>query len=169
MAPELNLAFSDLAGSGKVGGFFIDYFQLLRLPKEGYKNYSRQEELKVICQDLNTTAKELKLPIILNAQFNREVTTPFRLHATNIGEAGDIERILDTLIGIWNTSKAIVDRDLSKAEQIDLTARGLTTPNQLYAYVLKSRETASDTWELLDYNGKLGVITNQGKEAYISF
>ena len=169
LAPELNLAFSDLAGSGKVGGFFIDYFQLLRLPKEGYKNYSRQEELKVICQDLNTTAKELKLPIILNAQFNREVTTPFRLHATNIGEAGDIERILDTLIGIWNTSKAIVDRDLSKAEQNYLTARGLTTPNQLYAYVLKSRETASDTWELLDYNGKLGVISNQGKEADISF
>ena len=164
-APELNLALSELSKKNNVGGYFIDYFQLLRLPKEGYKNYSRQEELKVICQDLNTTAKELKLPIILGAQFNREVTTPFRLHATNIGEAGDIERILDTLIGIWYTNKKIVGKDLTKPEESQFKNLSLDTPDKLYTYILKSRETATDIFELLDYNGKRGVIKNHGSSS----
>ena len=161
-APEMSLALLELNKGGKVGGYFIDYFQLLRLPKEGYKNYSRQEELKVICQDLNKTAKELQLPIVLGAQFNREVTTPFKLHPTNIGEAGDIERILDSLLGIWYTNKKTVSGDLSKAETSDLTNKGLEAPDKLYTYVLKSRETATDVWELLDYNGKRGKIKNSG-------
>jgi replicative DNA helicase len=159
-APELNLALSELSKKANVGGFFIDYFQLLNIPKEGYKNYSRQEELKVICQDLNNTAKQLQLPIILGAQFNREVTTPFKLHPTNISEAGDIERILDTLIGIWFTNKKIVAKDLTKAEENDFKNKGLDTPDKLYTYVLKSRETPTDVYELLDYNGKRGKIKN---------
>ena len=146
--------------SGNIGGYFIDYFQLLNLPKDGYKNYSRQEELKVICQDLNRTAKELQVPIILGAQFNREVTTPFRLHPTNISEAGDIERILDTLIGIWFTNKKIVEKDLTKSELTDIKSKGLDALNKLYTYVLKSRETATDVSVLLDYNGRRGVIKN---------
>ena len=161
-APEMSLALLELNKGGRVGGYFIDYFQLLRLPKEGYKNYSRQEELKVICQDLNKTAKELQLPIILGAQFNREVTTPFKLHPTNIGEAGDIERILDSLLGIWYTNKKTVSGDLSKADSSDLINKGLEAPDKLYTYVLKSRETATDVWELLDYNGKRGKIKNSG-------
>jgi len=160
-APELNLALSELSKKANVGGFFIDYFQLLNIPKEGYKNYSRQEELKVICQDLNNTAKQLQLPIILGAQFNREVTTPFKLHPTNISEAGDIERILDTLIGIWFTNKKIVAKDLTKAEESDFKNIGLDTPDKLYTYVLKSRETATDVYELLDYNGQRGKIKNR--------
>jgi DNA primase catalytic core len=159
-APELNLALSELSKKTNVGGFFIDYFQLLKLPKEGYKNYSRQEELKVICQDLNETAKQLQLPIILGAQFNREVTTPFKLHPTNISEAGDIERILDTLIGIWFTNKKIVAKDLTKAEESNFKNLSLDTPGKLYTYVLKSRETATDVYELLDYNGQRGKIKN---------
>jgi replicative DNA helicase len=159
-APELNLALSELSKKANIGGFFIDYFQLLNIPKEGYKNYSRQEELKVICQDLNNTAKQLQLPIILGAQFNREVTTPFKLHPTNISEAGDIERILDTLIGIWFTNKKIVAKDLTKAEENDFKNKGLDTPDKLYTYVLKSRETPTDVYELLDYNGKRGKIKN---------
>jgi len=160
-APELNLALSELSKKTNIGGFFIDYFQLLNIPKEGYKNYSRQEELKVICQDLNNTAKQLQLPIILGAQFNREVTTPFKLHPTNISEAGDIERILDTLIGIWFTNKKIVAKDLTKAEENDLKNIGLDAPDRLYTYVLKSRETATDIYELLDYNGQRGKIKNR--------
>lgn len=168
-APELNLALSELRKKANVGGFFIDYFQLLNIPKEGYKNYSRQEELKVICQDLNNTAKQLQLPIILGAQFNREVTTPFKLHPTNISEAGDIERILDTLIGIWFTNKKIVAKDLTKAEESDFKNIGLDTPDKLYTYVLKSRETATDVYELLDYNGQRGKIKNSSSSGSSHF
>ncbi|MFP4528862.1 MAG: DnaB-like helicase C-terminal domain-containing protein [Candidatus Kapaibacterium sp.] len=163
-APELILALRRLAESGKVGGFFIDYFQLLNLPKEGYKNYSRQEELKVICQDLNKAAKDLRLPLILAVQFNREVTTPFRMHPTKIGEAGDIERILDTLIGIWNTNKNCVDKDLTKSEESDMNSKSLRLPDRLFVQILKSRETASGLSELLLYNGKKGVIENESDE-----
>jgi replicative DNA helicase len=159
-APELNLALSELSKKANVGGFFIDYFQLLKIPKEGYKNYSRQEELKVICQDLNNTAKKLQLPIILGAQFNRDVTTPFKLHPTNISEAGDIERILDTLIGIWFTNKKTVQKDLSNKEKKEFIELSLDVPNKLYTYVLKSRETPTDISELLDYNGQRGKIKN---------
>jgi len=159
-APELNLALSELSKKANVGGFFIDYFQLLKIPKEGYKNYSRQEELKVICQDLNNTAKKLQLPIILGAQFNRDVTTPFKLHPTNISEAGDIERILDTLIGIWFTNKKTVQKDLSNKEKKEFIELSLDVPNKLYTYVLKSRETRTDISELLDYNGQKGKIKN---------
>lgn len=168
-APELNLALSKLSKKTNVGGFFIDYFQLLRLPKEGYKNYSRQEELKVICQDLNETASQLQLPIILGAQFNREVTTPFKLHPTNISEAGDIERILDTLIGIWFTNKKIVAKDLTKAEESDFKNLSLGTPDKLYTYILKSRETASDVYDLLDYNGQRGKIKNSSSSGSSHF
>lgn len=166
-APELNLAFSELSKRGNVGGFFIDYFQLLMLPKEGYKNYSRQEELKVICQELNNTAKKLQLPIILGAQFNRDVKNPFLLHPTNIGEAGDIERILDTLIGIWFTNKK--PKGLSDNEVKELKNKGLDAPNILYTYVLKSRETASDIYELLNYNGQRGKIKNSNNSGEIYF
>jgi len=160
-SPELCMAMRGLKKRGDVGAYFIDYFQLLRLPKEGYKNYSRQEELKVICQDLNITAKDLQLPVILGAQFNREVTTPFRLHATNIGEAGDIERILDTLLGIWYTNKTALSKDMSKAENALFSERGLDEKDRLYIEVLKSRETATGDWDLLDYNGKRGLISNR--------
>jgi replicative DNA helicase len=162
-APELNLALLELTKRGNVGGFFIDYFQLLRTSKN---KLSRQEELKDICLDLNQTAKEIQLPIILGAQFNREVTTPFKLHATNIGEAGDIERILDTLIGIWNTNKKTVAKDLSKSEASEFENLGLNTPDKLYTYILKSRETATDVWELLDYNGQKGVIKNSNSSGW---
>ena len=58
-----------------LGGVFIDYFQLLKLPQGKYKSYSsRQEELKQICIDLKDTAVNTGLPLILAAQFNREVT-----------------------------------------------------------------------------------------------
>lgn len=161
LAPELNQAMEELARDPRTGAFFIDYFQLLKLPKEGYKNYSRQEELKTICIDLNETAKRVNLPIILGAQFNREVTTPFRIHATNIGEAGDIERILDTLVGIWYTSKKMVEADLRSNKEDPSPYR---KEDRLYINVLKSRETESGIYTFLEYSGKRGVIKNSGED-----
>jgi hypothetical protein len=160
-ATDLNIAFFDIYTKEKnIGGFFIDYFQLLRLPEEKYSKKSRVDELKVICQDLNQVAQDLMLPIILGAQFNREVTNPLKLHPTNIGEAGDIERILDTLIGIWFTNKKVVAQ---KEELKIINELGLTPPDILYTYVLKSRETASDISELLDYNAMRGKIENSSQ------
>jgi DNA primase catalytic core len=157
---ELNTALYDIAKNvDNIGGFYIDYLQLLKLSKEGYRNYSRQEELKIICQDLHTTAKDIQLPVVLGAQFNREVTTPLKLHATNIGEAGDIERVLDTLIGIWYTNKPYGEKLVGKDEAL-IKEKIQDKKDKLYTVILKSRETSSDVEELLNYNAKQGLITN---------
>lgn len=157
---ELNSALYDITKNiDNIGGFYIDYLQLLKLSKEGYRNYSRQEEVKTICQDLHTTAKDIQLPVILGAQFNREVTTPLKLHATNIGEAGDIERVLDTLIGIWYTNKPLGERPVKKDEE-EISKKTKDKKDKLYTVILKSRETSSDPEELLNYNAKRGLITN---------
>ena len=168
-----------------IGGFFIDYYQKLELPKENKKRESRVEELKEIGQRLNELCITTGLPIILGAQFNRKVMSPEDMFPQNIGEAGDIERILDTLIAIWNTSKklrkhekeeglSIEDRGIARYEETGEQDKGkavkklVRIPGNLYIEVLKSRDTETGLEALLSYNGKLGSIKNkqQSKSKY---
>jgi hypothetical protein len=168
-----------------IGGFFIDYYQKLELPKENKKQENRVEELKEIGKKLNKLSIDTGIPIVLGAQFNRKVMSPEDMFAQNIGEAGDIERILDTLIAIWNTSKKL--RKHEKEEALSLEDRGIARlqgtgeyngkteikklvriPGNLYIEVLKSRDTETGLEALLSYNGKLGSIKNkeQSKSKY---
>lgn len=151
-----------------IGGFFIDYYQKLELPKDNKKRDNRVEELKEIGQRLNDLCIKTKIPIVLGAQFNRKVMSPEDMFPQNIGEAGDIERILDTLIAIWNTTKKL--RKHEKEEGSNLIEKGIAReenkrlvgiPGRLYIEVLKSRDTETGLEALLDYNGKLGSIKNQ--------
>lgn len=77
----------------------IDYAQLLYSSQ-----YSRQrtEEIKYIVNQLKTFANEEGLPVLLAAQFNRQVLSPASVETQNIGEGGDFERIADTCIGLFN-------------------------------------------------------------------
>jgi replicative DNA helicase len=150
--------------SKDIGGVFIDYFQLLKLPKE--KN-SRQEELKQICMSLKDTAVRTGLPLILAAQFNREVTNLMRLHPTNIGEAGDIERIVNTLVGLWNMDKKPVLKGIT-AEEIDhinmrISNRRLKGEGakNMYLEILKSRDLPTDSYDFLEFNGNTGKVKNR--------
>jgi hypothetical protein len=85
---------------------FIDYVQLLNAPIRS-KYRSREDELKEICISLKDLAVDEKygLPIIFGAQFNRQVKSAKDLLPTNIGEAGDIERIANTIVALWNCQK----------------------------------------------------------------
>ena len=150
--------------SKDIGGVFIDYFQLLKLPKE--KN-SRQEELKQICMSLKDTAVRTGLPLILAAQFNRDVTNLMRLHPTNIGEAGDIERIVHTLIGLWNMDKKPVLTKTTEAEANEISMRisnrrlkeeGAKT---MYLEILKSRDLPTGSYDFLEFNGNTGKVKNR--------
>jgi replicative DNA helicase len=161
---ELNSAIEYLhKEEPNIGGVFIDYFQLLRLAKE--KN-SRQEELKQICISLKDTAVKTGLPLVLAAQFNREVTNLMRLHPTNIGEAGDIERIVNTLVGLWNMNKKPVLKGITEAEVDEinnrLTKRGINTEGEgnMYIEILKSRDLATGSYEFLNFNGNTGKLKN---------
>ena len=139
-----------------VGAIFIDYIQLLNLPEGKYKTYSRQEEIKEICIALKDIAIETGLPIILGAQFNREVVNQNKLHATKIGEAGDIERIANLIVGFWNNSlKAIAE----PKEVSELDNKGNNTPT-IYATILKNRDGKVGGEELLDFAGNTGKIKN---------
>ena len=161
---ELDLAIRYLhKKEPNIGGIFIDYFQLLNLPgeiKRAERINSRQEELKEICQSLKRVAIDTGLPILLGAQFNRDVVDLMKLHPTKIGEAGDIERIVNTLVGLWDVSKNKEHKETSNGEGNEIKQRigGATTG--MYVELLKSRELQTGIYELLDYNGKTGKIKN---------
>ena len=147
--------------AGNIGGVFIDYFQLLKLPQDKYRNYSsRVEELKQICISIKDVAVTTGLPLVLAAQFNREVTNLMRLHPTNIGEAGDIERIVNTLIGLWNMYKKPVLKGITDAESTEINNRTAGVEKGMYLEILKSRDLPTGAYEVLDFNGNTGKIEN---------
>jgi replicative DNA helicase len=141
----------------KPGAIFIDYIQLLNLPEGKYKTYSRQEEIKEICIALKDVAVETGLPIILGAQFNREVVNQLKIHATKIGEAGDIERIANLIVGFWNNNFKPLATD---GEQNEINNKGATTPDTLYTTILKNRGGRVGLEEILSFNGNTGKIKN---------
>lgn len=141
----------------KPGAIFVDYIQLLNLPEGKYKTYSRQEEIKEICIALKDVAVETGLPIILGAQFNREVVNQLKIHATKIGEAGDIERIANLIVGFWNNNfKPLA----TEGELNEINNKGATTPDTIYTTVLKNRGGRVGLEEILSFNGNTGKISN---------
>jgi len=150
--------------NGKPGAIFIDYTQLLNLPDGKHKTYSRQEEMKQICISLKDLAVETGLPLVLGAQFNRKVTDPTKLHPTNIGEAGDIERIANLIVGFWNTAfKAFDNSDDKLTEVFKETGVRLGVPGQMYVELLKNRGGAVGLNDVFEFNGNTGKIKNSEK------
>jgi len=140
-----------------LGGVFIDYMQLLR-KGNGAKFPSRQEELKQICLDLKDLAVKTGLPIVLGAQFNREVVHQLRLHPTKIGEAGDIERVANLIVGFWNNN--FKPTGANEAELREIHAKGCDGRDTIYATILKQRGGKVGAEELLSFNGNSGKIRN---------
>lgn len=158
-----------LARRGDVGGLFVDYFQYLKLPAASAKrNLSRQEELKEICITLNDAVKETGLPLVLLAQFNRKVVNVDLLHPTNIREAGDIEQIAHTLLGLWDCSQKPLNENSKKSNS---KAEHLVESREsgLYLEVLKSRVMRVGACAVFDYNGNTGKMGgNKPQELTIS-
>ena len=146
-----------LNANSKIGGAFIDYMQLLHKGNRGKNKYgSRQEELKQICIDLKDLAVETQLPIVVGAQFNREVVNPLLMHTSKIGEAGDIERIASLVIGLWDTNKRGI---LSNDEKKEISNKpNLFAENHIYMSVLKNRQGLSGGEASFKYDGNLGKI-----------
>lgn len=136
-----------------VGLVTIDYIQLLKLLNRK-KNLQRQEELKYICLMLKDCAVETGLPILLGAQFNRQVNCESELSPTSIGEAGDIERAANLVIGIWNRkftgSGTKTRRDGKAAKEEDA----------MYMEILKSRETGVGHHSVFELDGNTGKLGN---------
>ena len=116
---------------------------------------------------LKDTAVRTGLPLILAAQFNREVTNLIRLHPTNIGEAGDVERIVNTLVGLWNMDKKPVLKGITEAEADEINMRisnrrlkGDEAKN-MYLEILKSRDLPTGSYDFLEFNGNTGKVKNR--------
>ena len=143
---DLIAALHYLHKHGNAGIIFIDYIQLLSLGSN--KTGSRQEELKQICRDLKDCAVETGLPIVLGAQFNREATDETSIHSSKIGEAGDIERAANLIIGLWNNM---------------FPAFGVKThvPSPtVNATILKNRDGEAGIKETFAFDGNTGKISN---------
>ncbi len=151
---ELIGAIKYLCKHTEVGAVFIDYIQLLRL--KIVRTGSRQEELKQICLDLKDCAVSLGIPLILGAQFNRTVINTETLHPTNIGEAGDIERIANLIIGFWNKQFPELDKK-SQASTKQPTA-------EIFVTILKGRDISAGKSEILNFDGNTGKISNKNNQ-----
>lgn len=149
-----------LGKRGDIGGVFIDYFQQLKMPSHSSKrSMSRQEELKEICLILNDAAKKSGLPIVLAAQFNREVQNVNMMHPTKIREAADIEQIASSIIGIWNVEqKGLKTKEGSSSMQSDAERMIEGKPRGLYMEVLKSRLMGVGKAVLLDFDGNTSKL-----------
>ena len=101
-AETLADAIRHLHQRGNVAAVFIDYIQLLTLAKPGRGINNRQEEVKAICGILNDVARETRLPLVLAAQFNRDVKRAEDLSMSALREAGDIEQYAALVVGLWN-------------------------------------------------------------------
>jgi len=138
-----------------IGAVFIDYMQLLNPLDIG--RLSRQEQLKHVCLLLKDCAVETGLPIILGAQFNRQVTCEADLSPIYISEAGDIERIASLILGFWNRRFLGFSREGNKTKSGNV----ISTPrDEIYIEVLKGRKIGNGHSSVLSFHGNMGKIDN---------
>ena len=151
-------AIKHLNNNVSVGAVFIDYIQLLSLPKVKNRLISRQDEVNEICKTLKDLAVETGLPIILGAQLNGTVTNHLHLNSNMIVGSGDMERIANLVLGFWNNNQKIKG---SEVELEEIKKKKIFQPNTIYAEILKNRGGKVGLFELLEFNGNEGTIKNR--------
>lgn len=121
--------------------------------------------MKEICIGLKDLAvdENYGLPIVFGAQFNRQVKSAKDLLTTNIGEAGDIERIANTIVGLWNCQKT-EDPGTPEARQKIAEFQGTKEYNSsaIFAKILKRRGYASGFTATFPFEGNTGRILDKG-------
>ena len=142
------------ANDPHVGIICIDYTQLLQTEKP---RSSRQEELKQICLQLKDCAVDTGLPIVLAAQFNREVVSEAHISSVKIGEAGDIERIASFVIGIFNRNFDKMSKDGNTGKD----GNTIEKESAIYLEVLKGRGVGAGHSCIMDFDGNKGLILNR--------
>lgn len=139
----------------KVGLICIDYIQCLRLLQR--PSGSRQEELKDISQLLKNVAVETGLPIVLGAQFSRQVVCEADLSPIYIREAADIEHIASLIIGGWNRNF----KGFTREGNIMKNGKVAPVESAIYLEVLKGRGIGNGHNCVMDFNGNAARISNR--------
>lgn len=160
--------------AGRVSLVCIDYAQLLFS-----KDYTRQrtEEIKKIVNDMKDYSREHKIPFLMAAQFNREVTSPAAVNTTSIGEGGDIERIADTCVGLFNlkelhtTEKEADNKATIQALSQIAGLRGIDyrdehtnilkpVKDRIFARLMKRRYGQAPLDTVFEWHAKTGLIVS---------
>lgn len=172
MAEDLCHGIRELAKEGNAGIVLIDYAQLLYLDNPE-KGTARTEELKRIMLALKDVAVETGLPIILAAQFNRQVVHASFMHMSKIADAADIERAAAKVIGLWNGNKAAraTGENAEKAiegfnESAEIKAQEYKNDEPqdngtMFLRILKDRNGPSELWATYPLSGGRLNITRE--------
>jgi hypothetical protein len=142
---------------------FIDYIQLIGTDKD---IENRQVKLQQVCTELRELAKRANIPVVLGAQFNRNVKQEGDIDSVNIREAGDIEQEANLVLGLWDrafTKEAKTETKNGKptttSGHIDRNGNpARKEPGVLYVEVLKGRNIGTGGYAELSYNPKSGKI-----------
>jgi replicative DNA helicase len=154
-AEELVDAIRFLKENTDIGLIGIDYMQLLKSVSK--KTTQRQEELKQICLMIKDCAVDTGLPVILAAQFNRSVVNEATINPVAIGEAGDIERVANLIIGGWNRNYEGFTDEGNKGKDGKKTGK----ESAIYLEILKGREIGIGHSAVIDLNGNTGKLTGR--------
>ena len=105
---------------GNLSLIIVDYLQLMR---SSAKHQSRQEEIADIARCLKSVAKELNIPIIANAQLNRDVEKrgDKRPILSDLRESGSIEQDADIILFIYRDS--VYDKKTQYPDSTEILVR----------------------------------------------
>lgn len=165
-APDLLDAIRHFARKERVKAVFIDYIQLLHI--EG-TTLQLREELKEIGLKLKDLAVELRLPIVVACQLNRETNSPENMFSQNIADSADLERVANVVLCLWNSSfkgykKAGSSESVSSGFKESLEGEGFTfggTAGTIYAKLTKNRSGIVNLESVLSFDGNTGRIENK--------
>lgn len=92
---------------------FLDYLQLMGSVNDGNRTRNREQELAVISRQLKEMSKELNIPVLAMAQFNRRVDDrPMQIPLlSDLRESGSIEQDADIVIAIHRLEKCGIMED----------------------------------------------------------
>lgn len=164
----------------EVGAVFVDYMQLLSTDA---RSYSRHDELKDICKALRDCAARTELPVIIAAQFNRDVLKQAvgidNITVANIAEGADVERIAHDIFLLWQVDKTprgqyyttdATGREVLNTRALGFRSKRLFTQDighpenaelktgYLYFEQMKARDGKTGGWGLFPFDGERGYI-----------
>lgn len=90
----------------------IDYLQLLRTPK----GHSKDDEIGTITKELKALARDLKVPVIVGSQLNRQCETrgretgDYKPMLSDIRESGNVEQDADIVMFVHRESRYTGER-----------------------------------------------------------
>ena len=98
---------------------FVDYLQLVQAPDRSRKRY---EQVGDICKDLRAVARELKIPMVVAAQLNRQADMPGkdpRPRLSQLKESGNIEEDSDVVLLLYRPEEKILGKDRFAGQEWD--------------------------------------------------